>query len=225
MENDAIRQKIAETDDEAEKTRLTELIKKNDTKITNSAKALAGSQSLGDLLNKGAAPTVFSKIMETNLTGLGLDGEYTGLENFVANLTEGQLPLYFKGVSLGLEEFDTIYGMDMQGDNFVRGKRASLNRLIENSDRNLKNRPDMSSLSEEEKKRLGGNVISYGAKTATELQELEKSGKVQNGSVAYVELGEASKDPKIQKLIDMYGSKFYHVYVNGEWVNAGGLEE
>ena len=64
--------------------------------------------------------------------------------------------------------------MDMRGDNFVRGKRASLNRLIENSDRNLKNRPDMSSLSEEEKKRLGGNVISYGAKTATELQELEK---------------------------------------------------
>jgi len=223
MENDAIRKKIAETDDEAEKTRLTELMKKNDARITNSAKALAGSQSLGDLLNKGAAPTVFSKIMETNLTGLGLDGEYTGLENFVANLTEGQLPLYFKGVSLGLEEFDTIYGMDMQGNNFVRGKRASLNRLIENSDRNLKNRPDMSSLSEQDKERLGGNAISYGAKTPTELKELEKSGEVQNGSVAYIQLGEASKDPQIQKLIDMYGSKFYQVYVNGEWVNAGGL--
>lgn len=223
MENDSIRQKIAETDDEVEKTKLTELIKKNNKKITDSAIALEGTQTFEDLLNKGAAPTVFSKIMETNLTGLGLDGEYTGLENFVANLNEGQLPLYFKGVSLGLQEFDNIYGADRQGDNFVRGKRASLNRLIENQTRNIQTRPDVSTLSKEEKERLGAASKSYGAKTSEELQELMKSGNVAEGSVAYIPLGESSNNPQIQKLIDMYGSKFYQIYVNGEWINAGGL--
>ena len=95
MENDSIRQKITETDDEAEKTRLNSLIDSNKQKITDSAKALEGTQTGEDLLNKGAASTVFNGYLRDNLQMLDIDLEYSDLGTVLSSLEDDKRPTFF----------------------------------------------------------------------------------------------------------------------------------
>jgi len=212
MENDSIRQKIAETDDEAEKARLTSLIDNNKKKITDSAKALEGVQTGADLLNKGAASTVFNGYLRDNLQMLDIDLEYSDLGTVLSSLQDDKRPTFFSGVATAIKEFEKVYGNDPQGASFVAVRKQSLNDAIGTFGKG-QTPVDTSNLSGSELKRAkelnaqfeeqGGG---YRVVSMSELEEIDKAKTGKEGQVLGV------KD-------EIYGTKYF-IYTAGDWISV-----
>ncbi len=212
MENDSIRQKIAETDNETEKAELTELLKKNNKKITDSAKSLEGTQTGADLLNKGAASTVFNGYLRDNLQMLDIDLEYSDLGTVLSSLQDDKRPQFFSGVQAAIREFETVYGNDPQGASFVAVRKKSFNDAIKTFGSKAGQKISTEGKSGEQLK----SAIEYNKKLDEQggdikvmpykkLQEIDKAGTGVEGQVIGV--------PDT-----LYGIKYY-IHTAGDWIS------
>ena len=212
MENDSIRQKITETDDEAEKTRLNSLIDSNKQKITDSAKALEGTQTGEDLLNKGAASTVFNGYLRDNLQMLDIDLEYSDLGTVLSSLEDDKRPTFFSGVGTAIREFESVYGNDPQGASFVAVRKQSLNEAIGTFGKSQQ-MLDTSNLfgadlarAKELNEQLQNQGGGYRQVTMPELIKISDEGTGKEGQVLGV------RD-------ETYGIKYF-IHTSGDWVSV-----
>ena len=102
----------------------------NNERIASSAVALADVEGGADLLNKGAAPTVYNHFVRQNLQGFDVDFEYGSLDQVISNISASQRPQYFAAVAQATAEFESVYGTDRQGMKFALNKQISLNNML-----------------------------------------------------------------------------------------------
>lgn len=102
----------------------------NNERIASSAIALADVEGGAELLNKGAAPTVYNHFVRQNLQGFDVDFEYGSLDQVISNISASQRPQYFAAVAQATAEFESVYGTDKQGMKFALNKQISLNNML-----------------------------------------------------------------------------------------------
>jgi len=129
-ENKRLEAMFNETEDDVERDNIQRQIQANNDRIGSSALALADKEGFEELLNKGAAPTVFNHILKQNLQGQDVKQEFTSLQQVLGNIEEGARPQYFAGLIRAVGEFDDIYGNDKQGQRFVNAKRNNINSIL-----------------------------------------------------------------------------------------------
>ena len=105
-------------------------IRDNEARIASSAIALADVEGGAELLNKGAAPTVYNHFVRQNLQGFDVDFEYGSLDQVISNISASQRPQYFAAVAQATAEFESVYGTDRQGMKFALNKQISLNNML-----------------------------------------------------------------------------------------------
>ena len=117
-------------DAEAERENIRNKILDNKERIGSSAIALADVEGGAELLNKGAAPTVYNHFVRQNLQGFDVDFEYGSLDQVISNISASQRPQYFAAVAQATAEFESVYGTDRQGMKFALNKQISLNNML-----------------------------------------------------------------------------------------------
>mgnify|MGYP007059390349 CR=1 FL=1 len=115
---------------EAERENIRNKILDNKERIGSSAIALADVEGGAELLNKGAAPTVYNHFVRQNLQGFDVDFEYGSLDQVISNISASQRPQYFAAVAQATAEFESVYGTDRQGMKFALNKQISLNNML-----------------------------------------------------------------------------------------------
>ena len=115
---------------EAERENIRNKILDNKERIGSSAVALADVEGGAELLNKGAAPTVYNHFVRQNLQGFDVDFEYGSLDQVISNISASQRPQYFAAVAQATAEFESVYGTDRQGMKFALNKQISLNNML-----------------------------------------------------------------------------------------------
>jgi hypothetical protein len=100
-------------------------IRDNEARIASSAIALADVEGAEELLNKGAAPTVYNHFVRQNLQQFDVDFEYA---------SDDQAPAAFGAFANANKEFGNVYAfndkggiIDAQGARFVMQKQETLN--------------------------------------------------------------------------------------------------
>ena len=121
----------------------------NKERIASSAVALADVEGGAELLNKGAAPTVYNHFVRQNLQGFDVDFEYGSLDQVISNISASQRPQYFAAVAQATAEFESVYGTDRQGMKFALNKQISLNNMLRDYQQRLasSNKPAEKALS------------------------------------------------------------------------------
>lgn len=109
-------------------------IRDNEARIASSAVALADVESGADLLNKGAAPTVYNHFVRQNLQQFDVDFEYASLDQVISKIGDDQAPAAFGAFANANTEFGNVYAfnkeggiIDSQGARFVMQKQETLN--------------------------------------------------------------------------------------------------
>lgn len=136
-------------DAEAERENIRNKILDNKERIASSAVALADVEGGAELLNKGAAPTVYNHFVRQNLQGFDVDFEYGSLDQVISNISASQRPQYFAAVAQATAEFESVYGTDRQGMKFALNKQISLNNMLRDYQQRLgsSNKPAEKALS------------------------------------------------------------------------------
>lgn len=87
-----------------------------------------------ELLNKGAAPTVYNHFVRQNLQQFDVDFEYASLDQVISKIGDDQAPAAFGAFANANKEFGNVYAfdanggiIDAQGARFVMQKQETLN--------------------------------------------------------------------------------------------------
>lgn len=106
----------------------------NNERIASSAIALADVEGATELLNKGAAPTVYNHFVRQNLQQFDVDFEYASLDQVISKIGDDQAPAAFGAFANANKEFGNVYAfdanggiIDAQGARFVMQKQETLN--------------------------------------------------------------------------------------------------
>ena len=109
-------------------------IRDNEARIASSSIALADVEGVTELLNKGAAPTVYNHFVRQNLQQFDVDFEYASLDQVISKIGDDQAPAAFGAFANANKEFGSVYGfdssggvLDAQGARFVMQKQETLN--------------------------------------------------------------------------------------------------
>lgn len=109
-------------------------IRDNEARIASSSIALADVEGVTELLNKGAAPTVYNHFVRQNLQQFDVDFEYASLDQVISRIGDDQAPAAFGAFANANKEFGSVYGfdssggvLDAQGARFVMQKQETLN--------------------------------------------------------------------------------------------------
>ena len=109
-------------------------IRDNEARIASSAVALADVEGAEELLNKGAAPTVYNHFVRQNLQQFDVDFEYASLDQVISKIGDDQAPAAFGAFANANTEFGNVYAfnskggiIDAQGARFVMQKQETLN--------------------------------------------------------------------------------------------------
>ena len=109
-------------------------IRDNEARIASSSIALADVEGAEELLNKGAAPTVYNHFVRQNLQQFDVDFEYASLDQVISKIGDDQAPAAFGAFANANKEFGSVYGfdskggiLDAQGARFVMQKQETLN--------------------------------------------------------------------------------------------------
>jgi hypothetical protein len=109
-------------------------IRDNEARIASSAIALADVEGAEELLNKGAAPTVYNHFVRQNLQQFDVDFEYASLDQVISKIGDDQAPAAFGAFANANKEFGNVYAfndkggiIDAQGARFVMQKQETLN--------------------------------------------------------------------------------------------------
>ena len=109
-------------------------IRDNEARIASSAIALADVEGATELLNKGAAPTVYNHFVRQNLQQFDVDFEYASLDQVISKIGDDQAPAAFGAFANANTEFGNVYAfnskgdiIDAQGARFVMQKQETLN--------------------------------------------------------------------------------------------------
>lgn len=121
-------------DAEAERENIRAKIRDNEARIASSSIALADVDGGAELLNKGAAPTVYNHFVRQNLQQFDVDFEYASLDQVISNIGDDQAPAAFGAFANANNEFASVYAfdskggvLDAQGARFVIQKQETLN--------------------------------------------------------------------------------------------------
>jgi len=121
-------------DAEAERENIRTKMRDNEARIASSAIALADVEGVTELLNKGAAPTVYNHFVRQNLQQFDVDFEYASLDQVISRIGDDQAPAAFGAFANANKEFGSVYGfdssggvLDAQGARFVMQKQETLN--------------------------------------------------------------------------------------------------
>tara|TARA_A100000172_G_scaffold29771_1_gene17727 strand:- start:5058 stop:7037 length:1980 start_codon:yes stop_codon:yes gene_type:complete len=121
-------------DAEAERENIRTKMRDNEARIASSAIALADVEGVTELLNKGAAPTVYNHFVRQNLQQFDVDFEYASLDQVISKIGDDQAPAAFGAFANANKEFGSVYGfdssggvLDAQGARFVMQKQETLN--------------------------------------------------------------------------------------------------
>jgi hypothetical protein len=119
---------------EAERENIRNKIRDNEARIASSAIALADVEGATELLNKGAAPTVYNHFVRQNLQQFDVDFEYASLDQVISKIGDDQAPAAFGAFANANKEFGNVYAfndeggiIDAQGARFVMQKQETLN--------------------------------------------------------------------------------------------------
>ena len=189
-ENKRLEAMLNETEDDVERDNIQRQIQANNDRIGSSSLALSDTEGFEELLNKGAAPTVFNHILKQSLQGQDVKQEFTSLQQVLGNIEEGARPQYFAGLIRAVGEFESVYGKDKQGAKFVSAKRFNINSML----------ADYSRRAGEEGKGLNAGEIDNEGKPVTQGVTLSE------GSVGYIPNAAGGRDYMIYT-----GNKFIRV--------------
>ena len=121
-------------DAQAERESIRAKIRDNEARIASSAIALADVEGAEELLNKGAAPTVYNHFVRQNLQQFDVDFEYASLDQVISKIGDNQAPAAFGAFANANTEFGNVYAfnskggiIDAQGARFVMQKQETLN--------------------------------------------------------------------------------------------------
>ena len=121
-------------DAEIERENIRAKIRDNEARIASSSIALADVEGGAELLNKGAAPTVYNHFVRQNLQQFDVDFEYASLDQVISNIGDDQAPAAFGAFANANTEFGNVYAfnnkggiIDAQGARFVMQKQETLN--------------------------------------------------------------------------------------------------
>jgi hypothetical protein len=167
-------------DAEAERENIRNKILDNKERIGSSAIALADVEGGAELLNKGAAPTVYNHFVRQNLQGFDVDFEYGSLDQVISNISASQRPQYFAAVAQATAEFESVYGTDRQGMKFALNKQISLNNML----RDYQQRLGASNKSSEQALNLG--IMTQDEINQHQGKEGEVVGMQQGDDIVYM---------------------------------------
>jgi hypothetical protein len=167
-------------DAEAERENIRNKILDNKERIGSSAIALADVEGGAELLNKGAAPTVYNHFVRQNLQGFDVDFEYGSLDQVISNISASQRPQYFAAVAQATAEFESVYGTDRQGMKFALNKQISLNNML----RDYQQRLGASNKSSEQALNLG--IMTQDEINQHQGKEGEVVGMKQGDDIVYM---------------------------------------
>ena len=121
-------------DAQAERENIRAKIRDNEARIASSSIALADVEGGAELLNKGAAPTVYNHFVRQNLQQFDVDFEYASLDQVISKIGDDQAPAAFGAFANANKEFGNVYAfndkggiIDAQGARFVMQKQETLN--------------------------------------------------------------------------------------------------
>ena len=150
-------------------------IRDNEARIASSAIALADVEGATELLNKGAAPTVYNHFVRQNLQQFDVDFEYASLDQVISKIGDDQAPAAFGAFANANKEFGSVYGfdskggiLDAQGARFVMQKQETLNTAMGAYASRLANST-----------KTAEQALNLGSKTTAEIEALAgKEGQV-----------------------------------------------